>query len=83
MSFGASARSAEALEQGFHQDGRSARKRAQVASLAAHAVAMMKPGTRVVEFGAGSGLFFNPERRKNGITKTESVYTYIYIYVYI
>lgn len=34
---------------------RAERKRSQVSSLAAHALEMMAPGARVVEFGAGTG----------------------------
>ncbi|CAE8641359.1 unnamed protein product, partial [Polarella glacialis] len=39
----------------LEDEARAGRKRAQVASLAAHAMDMMLPGARVVEFGAGSG----------------------------
>lgn len=41
--------------EGELDDGRAARKRAQVESLAAHALDMMGPSAHVVEFGAGSG----------------------------
>jgi len=55
-------------------EARAARKRAQVSSTAAHALALMRAGDHVVEFGAGSGhlgLLLADVRRDCSVTLVE------------
>ena len=55
-------------------EGRAARKRAQISSTAAHALALMRAGDHVVEFGAGSGhlgLLLADVRRDCSVTLVE------------